>query len=83
MIESAAAKYHGVLDAKVRSAKNGDRDFSKLMHFGRAAQALFQEFHVLHGQPLVYGDDMNTLQVGRPMVSRYLRERQRAKSSHT
>ena len=72
---AAAAKYHAVLDAKVRTVKNSDRNFSKLVHFGRAAQALFQEFHVLYGQPLMYGDDMNTVQVGHPMVSRFHRNR--------
>ena len=45
------------------------------MHYGRANQKLLKEWHELYRQPRISGDDMNTLQVGRPIVSRYHRNR--------
>jgi hypothetical protein len=44
---------------------------NELTHFGRAAQGLFQEWHALHHQARIHGDDMTVVQVGRPAVSRY------------
>ena len=44
-------------------------------HFARTQQKLLREWHAFHGQPCASGDDMNIIQVGRPAVSRYHRNR--------
>ena len=69
-----AKKYHGAVnvDARVTKLRNDDRHYTELTRYGRADQKLNQEWHAMYGQPSVLsGDDMNTLQVGCPIVSRY------------
>ena len=51
--------------------RNDDNDINSLTHFGRATQKLTKEWFVYHRQPLLSGDDMNVIQVGRPAVTRY------------
>ena len=71
----AANNHHEVVDCKVTKLRNDDREYSDLMHYGRANQKLLKEWHELYRQPRISGDDMNTLQVGRPIASRYHRNR--------
>ena len=71
----ASKQYHGVVDARVTLLRNDDRTWSALTHYARVDQKLLKEWHALYNQPRISGDDMNTLQVGRPIVSRYHRNR--------
>ena len=71
----AAKSHHAVVDCKVTKLRNDDREYTDLTHYGRANQKLLKEWHELYGQPRISGDDMNTLQVGRPIFSRYHRNR--------
>ena len=71
----AAKAHHAVVDAKVTPLRNDNREYSDLLVWARANQKLLKGWHELHGQPRILGDDMNTLQVGRPIVSRYHRNR--------
>ena len=70
-----ATKYHEQVHAKVAGVRNDARAITEEVHFARAQQKLFREFHALHGQPWYSRDDMNIIQVGRPAVSRYHRNR--------
>lgn len=71
----ASLAYHGLVSARVTPVKNDARAMTEEVHFVRAQQKLFQEWHHLYGQPVFSGDDMNIIQVGRPAVSRYHRNR--------
>jgi hypothetical protein len=70
-----AIKYHEQAHAKVARVRNDARAITEEVHFARAQQKLFREFHAYHNQPWYSGDDMNIIQVGRPAVSRYHRNR--------
>ena len=61
----------GAINAKVAPKRNSARPMPALTHFARAKQKLFMEWFWLHGQPILCGDDMNIINVGRAAVSRY------------
>ena len=71
----AAKGYHKQLNAKVTPVRNDARAITEEVHFVRAQQKLYREFAAYYGQPWYSGDDMNIIQVGRPAVSRYHRNR--------
>ncbi len=67
----AGRRYTGNVDARVQPKRNSARKLSHNTHVARAQQKLLEEWHAFHEQINVSGDDMNTIQVGRPAVSRY------------
>ena len=67
----ASRRYSGVVNARVTPKRNSARPMPKLTHFARAKQKLYKEWFAFYGQPILSGDDMNIIQVGRPAVSRY------------
>jgi len=72
---TAARRYRQLVDARVVPARNDARPEGLQTHFGRAQQKLLQEWFAFRGQLNITGDDMNIIQVGRPAVSRYHRQR--------
>lgn len=71
----AAKKYFGSVNARVVPTTNNATPETEATHFARTQQKLLREWHAFHGQPCASGDDMNIIQVGRPAVSRYHRNR--------
>ena len=67
----AGRTYNGAVDARVQPKKNSARKLCRNTHTARAQLKLPQEWHAFHSQINISGDDMNTIQVGRPAVSRY------------
>ena len=51
----AANNHHEVVDCKVTKLRNDDREYSDLMHYGRANQKLLKEWHELYHQPRISG----------------------------
>jgi hypothetical protein len=68
-----ASKLHKQVNAKKTLVKNDARAITQEVHFARAQQNLFREFHAYHGLPWYSG--VNIIQVGRPAVYRYHRNR--------
>ena len=71
----AGGKYYAAVNARVAPTTNNARLENEATHFARTQQKLLREWHAYHGQPCASGDDMNIIQVGRPAVSRYHRNR--------
>ena len=71
----AGGKYYAAVNARVAPTTNNARLENEATHFARTQQKLLREWHAFHGQPCASGDDMNIIQVGRPAVSRYHRNR--------
>ena len=71
----AARNYHSLIRARVEPARNDSRREDKMTHFGRCQQKLNREYFALHKQIQMSADDMNIIQVGRPAVSRYHRQK--------
>ena len=59
------------MNAKVPYKRNDSRRINEATHRARALQKMLREHQMFYGQPLLSGDDMNIIQVGRPAVSRY------------
>jgi hypothetical protein len=71
----AAATYRGAIDAKLGKKENSREAQKEIHHFARSQVTLVLEMLVYFDQPVLSGDDMNTIQVGRPAVSRYHHQR--------
>jgi hypothetical protein len=71
----SGGKYFGAVNARVVPTTNNARLVNEATHVARTQQRLLREWHAFHGQPCASGDDMNIIQVGRPAVSRYHRNR--------
>jgi hypothetical protein len=66
----AARGYRAHIDAKVGRKENSREERKAIHHFARSQVGLVFECLAMFDQPVLSGDDMNTIQVGRPAVSR-------------